>query len=182
MGQASPARDWDGLRISAAPEGDVGPVLLTGHSYSTVVRIQNLTPRPRKGRLAFTWTVADQASTPLIATFEIPPSASTQFVIQDWIPTRVGYAELRVHLYIARVDGTVESNLEEPADRYGNLATSVRGPIYTLYSSSVRDAKEWEVEQAWQAEQRQRTNLLIILAGIAAVAGAATVLLILFHL
>src|SRR5579859_4605211 len=108
MGQVSPPIDFDGLRITAVPQDGVGPVLLTGSPYTMRVRIQSLSGNPRKGRLTFTWIVADQQSSPLTATFGVSTSAPTEFVIPDWRPTRAGYAELRVHLYIARVGGTVE--------------------------------------------------------------------------
>lgn len=155
-------------------------MLLTGRAYDTRVHIQNLEPRARKGRLAFTWTVADQTSSPLVATFNLSASAASDFIIPGWRPTREGYAELRLHLYIARVNGTLESNLEEPADRFGGLAAGVRGELYTLFSAAVHDASEWGDEKRWQAEQRRKSNLLILLAGVAAIAGVATVLLILF--
>lgn len=179
MGQVSPPFDWQGLRIwaSLAERGD--PVLLTGKSYDIHVHVQRLTGTTTKGRLAFTWILAGQASTPVTVTFDLPTGASGEFTIPHWRPTRAGYSEFRLHLYVLKVNGNLESNLEVPPDQFGRLA--LISDTHTLFSSSVRDTEEWLAEKAWQDEQRKGTRLLILLAGLAAAAGIATVLLILSH-
>jgi hypothetical protein len=166
------------------PRGDLPPILLTGTYYSLMVHVKNISDRSLRGRVAFSWPLAEKRFVPFVITFDLQPGGEIARPT-TFRPDTAGHAELRSHLYLAYPDAGHEGNLRFSEPDFGRLAATAGGgsKYYTLFSAAINDAAEWRDTKKWQDQQRFLTRLIVVISAVAAGAAVAGVVLgVVYHI